>query len=204
MVEENAQLKNIAEVMDEAMEELKEDVKKDGFILDPGYPKAKQDLKVRILERAGVSEEDFDNFAKTQGSKFQELQELQDAVERKKWKDEQREKSDKRRLASFNALLEKAKGKSDLISDLPEEELKNRVETIIDETERVYGETSSREKTKYTKELLADFVDELEESKKDKIVEAKEKLENENLKKEVGKEWEKIKESGWWSRYVKK
>ncbi len=189
-----AEIENVKKVMDEAMTEIQEEAMREGYILEPQYAEITKRAKEMILEKAGISLEDYDNFVRNNPEEKTGVREIAETLERTK----ETERQKIRRDEEFNSLLEKFKSQhSDLIEGLPNKELKDGIESVQKELERLWGFNPSKEKTKYTKQLLDKYAEELEES-------LEERREAEEDKKEVEIEFEKIKKSIGWKNLLGK
>ena len=155
-------------------------------------------LKEEILKKRGIDieeynklEKDFDRtqgVALTQDQRNQVLYEVRNEERIRTEQNFRQEKEKENRKIRKSSLIEKFKDRFPLLS---KEQLENEVEKIVEETDRVFGSSTTREKAKYQEELLKKFeeaqrvVQEGESKRKQKKIE--ELLEEAEIEKEYRK-----------------
>jgi hypothetical protein len=188
-------LGNVKKVMEAGFVELEEEGKATGEILSKDYPEAKKELKRMILEKAEISEKDFDNYVETQQYHSQEnevdkAKRILDGARELTKKQKEVEENEKRKEKERENIYQELKKNPDLISGLSDDEILDRAKDISDEATRVYGEPNNsllfgkRKRDKYLREIMEGDKQDLEETLKNKKEKELEKKEEEKADRE--------------------
>jgi len=186
--QEKADLGDVRETIDEAITELKEEATPEDRI-DPRFPALKRELKKLILDKANVSEEEYDSYVRSnpdKGNSKINIDEVADTLDRQREKG----KNDALRTKELNSLSGKLKIYN---AGFSEDELAEKADEVLSEAERVFGSRPSSKKDKYLKELLGETAKGLES-------ELDERKESAEIEKSANSFFERVRQQDWYKK----